>query len=120
MPSSGILIIPCHVRMVWSSHLANTLLVIIPFVVSVSSSSSRALDTIFSNWNLDSLQSKALAQLCTLDDTRELLGREHLEWLRENGRENGGRAVIDHRRPVGGIGRMGSHVDKIHLEATFC
>lgn len=60
-----------------------TVIIIIALVIVLITSTSTFLAllvVILPDRNLDALRSKTSAEFCSLNDTREFLGAEHLEW----------------------------------------
>lgn len=93
------------------------LVVVTIVIVSVSATTTRSLDTILSDGNLDTLQRKALAQLGAFNNTGEFLGGEDLEGFAEDRGQNGSGSMVDHGCPVAGFSGLGAHVNEAHFEA---
>ena len=98
MPASS------HSKLAWSLRI---------IIVTVT------LATILSDRNFDTLMGKSFAEFGGLDDTREFLGREYLEWCREARGQY--RYVFSLTQPVvfvvlGERLVVGAHVNETHLE----
>jgi len=97
-----------------ATHSSAGSIVLVLLFLALAGPRPRAFDAVLADRDLDALQREALAQRRALDHAGELLGREDLERLREDGREDGRGAVVEDRLSVL---RGCSDVDKVHLEA---